>query len=68
MDTTTLTVSMEKALAWARAHGVIFAGTNIRNGCQVTFAASVIRALARRGLVTLAISPDGGMMARPVAA
>lgn len=54
----------EHALAYARAHGgVIFAGRNVHAGCSRSFSAAALRALEREGLVTLRLSPDGGMMA-----
>jgi len=60
-----LTVNMEQALMEARASGAVHAGKSVdRRGRMSRHAASTIRALARHGLLSLAISSDGGMMGR----
>lgn len=60
--TTNITPSMTKALEFAQRHGAVHAGANVKRGHVVRFPASVLRALERRGLLSLQISPDGGMM------
>ena len=58
-----MTETMLVALATSIRQRAIFAGRGRR--MSVVFPASVLRALYRRGLVTLHVSPDGGMMAFP---
>jgi len=61
-----LSESQLKALTIADANnGIVFAGANhLRNGSIQHVPAAALRALERRGVVTLHIGPDGGMMAR----
>jgi hypothetical protein len=60
-----ITANMEQALMEARASGVVHAGKSVDwRGRTSRHAASTLRALAQRGLLSLAISPDGGMMGR----
>ena len=67
-DVIALTSAQRKALAYAaderEGDGCVFAGRSVtRRGSVFEVAASTIRALERRGLVTTSISPDGGVMA-----
>jgi hypothetical protein len=65
MNGTDLTDAMRKALELARDEGAVYAGQNVRRGGLVSKVnSSVLRALERRGLLKLQISPDGGMMGR----
>jgi hypothetical protein len=60
-----LTLKMQQALLEAKASGSVFAGNNVdRRGRMMRHAASTLRALASRGLLTLNIGPDGGTMGR----
>lgn len=59
-----MTESMTKALEVAKAQGGhVFAGYNVVRGRQTLISARTLDALARRGVVTLSIGPDGGMLA-----
>lgn len=61
-----LTPSMERALRYTVQNTFSYAGRDcMRTGEVVTVAASTLRGLAHRGMVTLGINPDGGMMATP---
>lgn len=56
---------MEKAIEIAKRNGAVFAGKNGNGkGGLVTVSASTIRGLELRGLVTVSIGPDGGMMTK----
>jgi hypothetical protein len=60
-----LSLSARAALALgARLGGWLCAGTTVLGGKLVRTNAGTLRGLARRGLVTLDLSPDGGMSAR----
>lgn len=56
-----LTTAQLAALA-SNNNGAVFAGNTVSKGSVVRVNASTVMALARRGLVALAISPDGGMV------
>lgn len=58
--------AQQKALDYAAENGCVFAGENVTSrGSCFQVAASTLRALERRGFLTVQISPDGGMMGRP---
>lgn len=59
-----LTLHAWRALAIAHAAGAVVAGYQIERGSRTRVQASTIQSLARQGLVTLDISPDGGMQGR----
>lgn len=63
-----MTTAMQKAINMAKAQGgYIIAGHSVSaKGSTVRVSASTLRALAKRGVMTLHIGPDGGMMGRLV--
>lgn len=58
-----MTPAMLRAMGILEARGTVFAGCQTEGDGQ-PINASTLRALERRGLVRLGLSPDGGMMAR----
>jgi len=67
MKNTELTPKMQQILDLVTKRGGMFAGHDVDDrGWQINVPASTLRALEKRGLITLSISPDGGMMALPV--
>lgn len=54
--------SADALLIAARDGGCVIAGKSEHNGCVERVSALTIKSLANYGLVTLRISPDGGMM------
>ena len=61
-----MTPKMIEALTIANDTGGVIAGLTVIDGRSVRISASTIRALASRGKLTLHLSPDGGMMGRPI--
>jgi hypothetical protein len=59
----TLTAAQTKALEYLTEHGYVFSGTTVQRGAVVRVAASTLRALERKGLVTIAHHCDGGLVA-----
>ncbi len=59
-----LTYSAEKVLAIAARDGAVIAGKSEHRGAVERVSASTIQSLAADGLVTLGLSPDGGVMGR----
>jgi hypothetical protein len=60
-----LTAEMCRILDILDLEGAAIAGTRIEGGCRKRdISAATLRALAARRLVTLGLSPDGGLMAR----
>lgn len=58
------TPAQQAAMTRILRDGFVYAGTNTHKGRVERTAASTLRALERKGLVVLSLSPDGGMMAR----
>ena len=59
-----LSEPMREALSFARdSGGTLYAGRNVIRGRSLVVNARTLDGLASRGLVTLSVSPDGGMMA-----
>lgn len=57
-----LTPSQQQHLRWVEANGgYLAAGRQSLKGCVFNANAAVIKSLARRGLVTLVTSPEGGL-------
>lgn len=63
---TALTDEMTRVLTLVVERGALVAGKGEHKGRVERISATTLKALERRGLVTLHIGPDGGMMARPV--